>query len=600
MNGEINREIEAVSTSTSQPSAALKRRRILRFGAALTALTGASAISTISAHAVEDTIPPTAYVPVTEKGAPKGVATLDEKSRVPRALLPDLSATYGRASAAEVFAASFGTVGDGKTDDTVPLRAALAASAGKTLVITQMHRLTKSLCPSTALPTNIVFRAGAGLIIGADVVALAHQGTAGLPVAITAGSTAGSPTITVAEASPFALGAHIVLKSADTHPGAANISYRGMLARITAKAGNVLTLDTVVYRDMPSNPQAVPVTLAPRVSIDGGEFTHTSPIGVTGYKSALFTFTLSLGPTITGIDAHNLGGPCLLASHVDGGSFSGNLADLNNDPDNGHFGYGVNLGGTTRYFRVISGTARRVRHGFTTGNGAGPAVVYSVGDPFRNHVSSNFLVTEGKDAGLDTHAQGWGNVLEPNVDGCRIGIQDRAQFTVFRGGVVSGATSYGANISTEAKGTLIDGTNFINTPATAVSVIRAASSTGVLKDVYIPAPPNPVPTVSGTGQVEIRGSSYVPGYNFSRPGTFGLLGKRAIAITATTDVKDVMVGLLGLPPGGSTPLNLNGGVLTTGRVEVTDAAGGIVLKSPNGTRYRITVANGGALTATKI
>jgi hypothetical protein len=632
----------------------VKRRGLLRYGTLITAFTGASAISATTANsayaAPGDKNPSTAYVPVAEKGAPMGVATLDDKSKVPPALLPDLSAAYGRAAAAEVFATNFGTVGDGKADDTVPLQAALTAAAGKTLVITQTHRLLATLIPSNTLPTNIVFRAGAGLIMDADVMAISHQGTAGAAVPVTAGTTAGSPNITVADASTFASGSYLVLKSADTHSDPARISYRGMLARITAKMGNILTLDTVVYREMPTQPEAVPVTLAPRVTIEGGEFSHTKPLGPTGFKSALFCFTLTLGPTIRGIDAHDLGGPCLLASHVDGGSFSGNLTDLNNDADNGHFGYGVNVGGTTRYFRVIAGTARRVRHGFTTGNGGGPPVVYSVGDPFRNHVSSNFLVTEGKDAGLDTHAQGWGNILEPNVDSCRIGIQDRAQYTVFRGGIVSGATSYGAHISAESLGTLIDGTNFINTPSTAASVVRASSPTGVLKDVYIPMPPNSVPTVSGTGQVEVRGSSFMPGYNFSRPGTFGLIGKLGMALASTMDLKDLLVGLLGLPAGGATPLNLNGGAIAAGNligtgttqgrvlrgvgtaagdvpfradsvtgatgdlgqfrtngviktrvgpngdVEVTDAASGIILRSPDGTRYRIGVANGGAVT----
>jgi hypothetical protein len=38
------------------------------------------------------------------------------------------------------------------------------------------------------------------------------------------------------------------------------------------------------------------------------------------------------------------------------------------------------------------------------------------------------------------------------------------------------------------------------------------------------------------------------------------------------------------------------GVATAYDVEVTDSAKGVVLKSPDGTRYRVTVANGGTLT----
>lgn len=82
----------------SQTEASVKRRGLLRFGTLITALTGASAISAIGASRAEagpvDKAPPTAYVPMSEKGAPLGVATLDMESKIPPSLLPDLSATY--------------------------------------------------------------------------------------------------------------------------------------------------------------------------------------------------------------------------------------------------------------------------------------------------------------------------------------------------------------------------------------------------------------------------------------------------------------------------------------------------------------------------
>lgn len=40
--------------------------------------------------------------------------------------------------------------------------------------------------------------------------------------------------------------------------------------------------------------------------------------------------------------------------------------------------------------------------------------------------------------------------------------------------------------------------------------------------------------------------------------------------------------------------------VTDGDIEVTDVGSGFILKSPDGTRYRITVANGGALSATAV
>lgn len=64
----------------------------------MTALTGASAMSAIgidSAHAGSgDRTPPATYVPISEKGAASGVATLDAGSKILYAQLPDLSVSY--------------------------------------------------------------------------------------------------------------------------------------------------------------------------------------------------------------------------------------------------------------------------------------------------------------------------------------------------------------------------------------------------------------------------------------------------------------------------------------------------------------------------
>jgi hypothetical protein len=37
-----------------------------------------------------------------------------------------------------------------------------------------------------------------------------------------------------------------------------------------------------------------------------------------------------------------------------------------------------------------------------------------------------------------------------------------------------------------------------------------------------------------------------------------------------------------------------------GDIEITNSTNGIILKSPDGTRYRITVTNGGALSSTDL
>lgn len=98
----MTRETGNSDHATSQSDTGVKRRGLLRFGTLITAFTGVSAISAIGASSAEagpgDKTPSTSYVPMSEKGAPSGVATLDIESKIPRALLPDLSATYATAA----------------------------------------------------------------------------------------------------------------------------------------------------------------------------------------------------------------------------------------------------------------------------------------------------------------------------------------------------------------------------------------------------------------------------------------------------------------------------------------------------------------------
>jgi hypothetical protein len=78
----------------------MKRRGILRFGTTLAALTGASAISAANAYSAQaapgDKNPSgtTSYVPIAEKGAASGVATLGVDSKIPLNQVPDLSTRF--------------------------------------------------------------------------------------------------------------------------------------------------------------------------------------------------------------------------------------------------------------------------------------------------------------------------------------------------------------------------------------------------------------------------------------------------------------------------------------------------------------------------
>ncbi|WP_147294377.1 hypothetical protein [Arthrobacter sp. RT-1] len=87
--------------STNQPtppksSDGVQRRRLLKSGTLVAALTGISTLSAVEtdvAHAADNTNPLAGYIPTAEKGAASGVATLDPNSKIPPTQLPDLSST---------------------------------------------------------------------------------------------------------------------------------------------------------------------------------------------------------------------------------------------------------------------------------------------------------------------------------------------------------------------------------------------------------------------------------------------------------------------------------------------------------------------------
>lgn len=115
-------------------STGLGRRQLLNLGTLVTAFTGVSAASALGVNAAAaapgDKTQPGTYVPVTEKGAASGVATLDTVSKIPLDQLPDLSATYTRLTGIpiNVTSAPYNAVGDGMADDMAAFAAAFTAA----------------------------------------------------------------------------------------------------------------------------------------------------------------------------------------------------------------------------------------------------------------------------------------------------------------------------------------------------------------------------------------------------------------------------------------------------------------------------------------
>lgn len=123
------------------------------------------------------------------------------------------------------------------------------------------------------------------------------------------------------------------------------------------------------------------------------------------------------------------------------------------------------------------------------------------------------------------------------------------------------------------------------------------------------------PTFAGqtlTAPLQISGSATIGGvgqslFNFSADGAgriFGTSGNTPFLHVRQSTGKFVRIGPTSISYGttGTIPtmnLTMDGGVFAfDAAIESTTATAGLILKSPDGTRYRVTVANGGGLTTT--
>lgn len=115
------------------PDARMKRRGLLRLGTLITAFTGVTAVAAASADPASavpgDKNPPSTYVPLAEKGAPSGVATLDGASKIPPSQLPDLSTSFVQVREAPLTPYQFGAVAPTATSDNTEALANMWAAA---------------------------------------------------------------------------------------------------------------------------------------------------------------------------------------------------------------------------------------------------------------------------------------------------------------------------------------------------------------------------------------------------------------------------------------------------------------------------------------
>lgn len=302
-----------------------------------------------------------------------------------------------------------------------------------------------------SLPSNVsvVLSAGAKIIQAnntADV--FKAEGTLGAAVLLTADAVAGATTLSVADASAYAVGDWLILSDTlDYSADSAAIGYKsGESVMVESAGGTTITLEAPIYGSQladetykTANGASVrKVTPVRNVSVTGGEIELLQTSNTNGVFARYVD-----GVKVQGVRIHKFAGSGVFPRDCRNVDVSGNVIyDGLDDTVSGFPGYGVCVGGACDTVSVHDNTISRVRHGVTTIGG-------STGFPVRVKVSENILSATTQPA-LDTHEAGKGITFSDNTvqggTGSSGGIQCRTGHTVIRDNTLTDVPGTGIGV----------------------------------------------------------------------------------------------------------------------------------------------------------
>lgn len=260
-------------------------------------------------------------------------------------------------------------------------------------------------------------------------------------VAASSGISVGDRIVTFSDASSFSEDDWVLLRCNDLTPNVTAGSRISMLRRLTAADSTTIELDAAVYRAMTTDLTARIVSLGSRVVFEGGIYTSEDQTNTL----ELFHFLLCHAPDFVGVTIQDSGGSAIALSYCVGGNYDhSHIVNMLDDSGGGHFGYGVLLMGATRGFNFNSGSVGKVRHAITTAtfqdNTGFPDANTLTALEFRGEPEACYYgpvyCYATTNAALDTHEQGFGITITPNVHGCFEGVLIRATDVNVQGGQI--------------------------------------------------------------------------------------------------------------------------------------------------------------------
>lgn len=354
-----------------------------------------------------------------------------------------------------ITAKDFGATGDGVTNDSTFIQAALDylnSIGGGTL------KFTGNV---TYLAVNLQVYSNTHIVIDDETTIKQYAntysifkmvGSIGSPILLTADANAGDTQLAVSSTAGLTAGDWIILKdTADYSVDSAAVGYKSGESCLieSIDSGLLLTVKHPIYGSMQTskaftvaNTSSVnKVNKLENISITGGNLLLLQTSNTSGVESY---YCKDLN--IKSVNISNIGGAGILHfACLDSKIEDCTISDGLDRVDLGMPGYGIMALWACWNLTVINNLFRRVRHGFTTGGG-------TYGFPHNVNILSN-IATDCTTTGLDTHEAGLDITIRGNtVIDCAGGINSRTGYTVIDGNTItrssgSGIGYFGTNLS---------------------------------------------------------------------------------------------------------------------------------------------------------
>ncbi len=338
-------------------------------------------------------------------------------------------------------------------DASAELQALLDAGGPVVRIPTGTHVVSTTLVVPWEV-SRVELPAGAVLHMQGDEIVLRRDGEVEPRVRTVTTARVGEDTVEL-EADGVAVGDWLYLCADDWVK--VDKSKVGMLRRVTAIQGSLVTVDKPLVRSLLAAPRAHRVTLAPPFTLEGSGAIENADPRATFANLVRLDFVED--PEVIGVELRDCGGAALRTFGTVGGRVDCYIHDCVDDQETDHYGYGVSCTSATRDLRV-TGTIERVRHAFTTDHGYGAPLdsMQRTGEPEDIYVAP--VVRDTTSTGIDTHEPGHGIVIVPDITGCGSvkwgGVNIRASNVTVRGGAIVDSNEWGVLVQESASGTVLE------------------------------------------------------------------------------------------------------------------------------------------------